>query len=125
MTDINKTISDIILKNILTPVIYKAEYDHAYEFFCFCDRGIMLNEIMKAETELSALLNKNVIIFDIRELHEADRVDIVKDGEIIYYEDEIIKQLFEISMLEDFRMFLDARNATVERMKNIGTPYLS
>ena len=123
--DINKAISDTILKNILTPVIYKAEYEHAYEFFCFCDRGIMINEIIKAETELSELLDKNVIILDIRELPEAERVEVVKESEIIYYEDEIIKQLFEISMLEDFRMFLDNRNATVERMKNMGTPYLS
>ena len=103
MTDINKTISDIILKNILTPVIYKAEYDHAYEFFCFCDRGIMLNEITKAETELSALLNKNVIIFDIRELHEADRVDIVKDGVIDGDEkkqmDEILKTLDAVTKI--------------------------
>ena len=57
MADINKNISDIILKNILTPVIYKMEYDDAYEFICFCDRGILMNDIAKAETELSELLN--------------------------------------------------------------------
>lgn len=125
MDNLNKKLSDIILKKILTPVIYMAEFDDAYEFVCFCDRGILLNEIFKVESELTEILHKQAIILDIRELPEAERIEFIKEGEIIYYEDEVIKQLFEISMFEDFKIFVDKRNATLDRMKNIGTPYLS
>ncbi len=125
MQDLNKKLSDIILGKILTPVIYMAEFDDAYEFVCFCDRGILINEIYKTEAELTKILNKQAIILDIRELPEADRIEFIKEGEIIYYEDEVIKQLFEISMFEDFKLFVDKRNSALDRVKNMGTPYFS
>lgn len=125
MADLNKQLSNIILKNILTPVIYMTEFEDVFEFVCFCDRGILMNEIYKTEAELTKLLGKHAVIIDIRELPEADRIDIVHDSEIIYYEDEIIKHLFEISMFEDFKLFMDQRNSAIDRMKNMGTPYFS
>lgn len=121
----NKQITDIILNKILTPVIYMTEFEEVYEFVCFCDRTILMNEIYKTEKKLSAVLGKTAVIIDIRELPEAERVEIVKESQIIYYEDEIIKQLFEISMFEDFKIFMDKRNSTLDRIKNDGTPYLS
>lgn len=125
MTDFNKKLSDVILKHILTPVIYMVEFEDAFEFICFCDRSILINEIYKTEAELTKILGKQAIILDVRELPEADRIEIVKEGEILYYEDEIIKQLFEISMFEDFKNFIDERNAALDRVKTIGTAYFS
>lgn len=125
MSNFNKKLSDIILKNILTPVIYMVEFEDAFEFICFCDRGILINEIYKTESELTKILGKQAIILDVRELPEADRIEIVKEGQVLFYEDEIIKQIFEISMFEDFKNFIDKRNAALDRMKTIGTPYFS
>lgn len=118
-------IIDIILKHILTPVIYMNEFDDTYEFICFCDRDILMNDIYNTENILSELLNKQAVILDIRELSVADRIDIIQKSSIIYYEDEAIKKLFEISMLEDFNIFMNKRNSVLERIKNDGTPYLS
>lgn len=120
-----KQITDIILNSILTPVIYMTEFDDVYEFVCFCDRKILMTEIYKTERKLTELLGKTAVILDIRELPEAERIEVVKESQIIYYEDEIIKQLFEVSMFEDFKIFMDKRNSTLERIKNDGTPYLS
>lgn len=118
-------IIDIILSHILTPVIYMNEFDDAYEFICFCDRDILINDIYNTENILSELLNKQAVILDIRELSVSDRVDIIQKSSLIYYEDEAIKKLFEISMLEDFNIFMNKRNSVLERIKNDGTPYLS
>ncbi len=125
MADTTKKLTDTILKSILTPVIYMVEFEDAFEFVCFCDRSILINEIYKTEAELTKILGKQAIILDIRELPEADRIEIVKEGEILFYEDEIIKQLFEISMFEDFKLFLDRRNSALDRVKTMGTPYFS
>ena len=119
----NKKLTDIILKNILTPVIYMVEFEDAYEFICFCDRNILINEIYKTEAELTNILGKQAIILDVRELPETDRIEVIKEGEILFYEDEIIKQIFEISMFEDFKNFIDQRNSALDRMKTSGTPY--
>lgn len=118
-------IIDIILSHILTPVIYMNEFDDTYEFICFCDRDILINDIYNTENILSELLNKQAVILDIRELSVSDRVDIIQKSSLIYYEDEAIKKLFEISMLEDFNIFMNKRNSVLERIKNDGTPYLS
>ena len=34
----------LLLKHILTPIIYKVEYDDYVEFLCFCDKGILMKE---------------------------------------------------------------------------------
>lgn len=122
---INKQIIDIILKYILTPIIYKVEYEDYIEILCFCDRNILMQNIYKAEELLNVLLDKEVNILDIRELPEAERLDIIKNGEIIFSEDETIKHLFEISMYEDFKLFMDSRNSVLDRIQAFGTGYIS
>ena len=120
-----RLIVDVILKHILTPIIYMVEYEDYIEILCFCDRKILMKDIYTAEEKLSALLDKEVNILDIRELPESERLDIIKNGEVIFSEDETIKHLFEISMYEDFKLFMDSRHSVLDRIQAFGTGYIS
>ncbi len=115
---------DIINDNILTPVIYLIEDSYRYEFVCFCDTNITFEVVAEAEYALSNLLDKNAMVIDIREYCESDRMDIIKDGELIYTASPVFEKVFEMSMAEDFRRAAIEKSELLKRYDNSGTVYL-
>ncbi len=121
----DKIITKIILENLLTPIIYKYDDEYETNFICFCDRNVIMSDLHKLETKLETLLNKRVTVLDVREIPETERIDIINKGTLIYYEDELIKNIFEHSMVADFYKALKTKKEILERNKICGTIHLA
>ncbi len=124
----DKRIEDKIIKifkeKILTPILYMVQYDDIVDLVCFCDRSITMQTIYDTANEIGKQIDKQVEIIDIREFDEADRIEIMKNAQLLYSEDPIIERIFEESMLEDFRIMLNQREETMSRYIENSTPYL-
>lgn len=124
----DKRIEDKIIKifkeKILTPILYMVQYDDIVDLVCFCDRSITMQTIYDTANEIQKQIDKQVEIIDIREFDEADRIEIMKNAQLLYSEDPIIERIFEESMLEDFRIMLNQREETMSRYIENSTPYL-
>lgn len=123
-TELKTKATDIITENILTPVLYLLEDDYQYEFVCFCDNNMDFEVIARTETELNALLQKNTVVIDIREYCEADRVEIIREAELIYTANPMFERIFEMSMAEDYRRAAIEKTELLKRYENSGTVYL-
>lgn len=119
----NKLIK-IILKNILTPVIYMIKNDDLIDFICFCDRNIKMQEIYNVEQQINDLTGLRVEILDIREFSESERIEVINQATLIYSEHPIIEKIFAQSMMEDFKIAMDERKDVQQRYKDSGTCYL-
>lgn len=124
----DKRIEDKIIKifkeKILTPILYMVQYDDIVDLVCFCDRSITMQTIYDTANKIGKQIDKHVEIIDIREFDEADRLEIMKNAQLLYSEDPIIERIFEESMLEDFRIMLNQREETMSRYIENSTPYL-
>lgn len=124
----DKRIEDKIIKifkeKILTPILYMVQYDDIVDLVCFCDRSITMQTIYDTANEIQKQIDKQVEIIDIREFDEADRIEIMKNAQLLYSEDPIIERIFEESMIEDFRIMLNQREETMSRYIENSTPYL-
>lgn len=123
-TELKTKATDIITENILTPVLYLLEDEYQYEFVCFCDNNMDFDVIAKTETELNVLLQKNTVVIDIREYCEADRMEIIKEAELIYTANPMFEKIFEVSMAEDYRRMAIEKAELLKRYENSGTVYL-
>ncbi len=123
-TELKTKATDIITENILTPVLYLLEDDYQYEFVCFCDNNMDFDVIARTETELNALLQKNTVVIDIREYCEADRIEIIREAELIYTANPMFEKIFEVSMAEDYRRMAIEKAELLKRYENSGTVYL-
>lgn len=120
-----ENISKYLSKHILTPVIYMSEKDTEISFICFCDNNVTTSEVFEVEQTLSNMLQKRVVIADIREFSEIDRLDIIKESTLIYCEDPLLQQVFEMSMVEDFRIAFAKKQEVIERSKSCNSVYIS
>ena len=114
----------IITDNILTPVIYMDEHEQDIAFVCFCDMNINLDIISEAEQKLTCLLKKPVIIADIREYCEAERIEIINEAEIIYSENQVIERLLAFCVADEFYKFAVQKDEAVRRYHDCGTAYI-
>lgn len=122
--DLKTKATELITENILTPVLYLIEDEFQYEFVCFCDNNMDFDVIAKTESELNMLLNRNTVIIDIREYCEADRMEIIREAELIYTANPIFERVFEMSMAEDYRRVAVEKAEILKRYENSGTVYL-
>ena len=81
---LTKRISDIITENILTPIIYMLEDEYTVELVCFCDMNIESEIFAETEKKLHELVEKEIVLLDIREYDDVDRMGVIQEGEIIY-----------------------------------------
>lgn len=114
----------IILESVLTPVIYMLGDDYEVNFICFCDRNIGDDVLVKTETQLQLLLKRKVEILDIRAFDVSDRLEIIKQAEMVHSESPTIQQLFELSMLKDFKKEYQKKQDMLLRKNECSSMYL-
>lgn len=114
----------IILEYVLTPVIYMLNNEEEVNFICFCDRDIEEEVLVKTETQLHLLFNCKVEILDIRSFDVSDRLEIIKQAEMIHSENTLIQQIFELSMIQDFKKEHQKKQDMLQRKKECSSMYL-
>lgn len=119
-----KKVSDIITENILTPIIYMLEDECTVELVCFCDMNIESEKFIETEKKLKELLGKEIVLLDIREYDEVDRMEVIQDGEIIYTAHPAFEKMFAISMAEDMRRSSIEKSELLKRYNSSGSVYL-
>ncbi|MCH5212828.1 MAG: hypothetical protein J1G06_07425 [Oscillospiraceae bacterium] len=115
---------DIILENILTPIIYMY-IDEVVEFIVFCDSETPSNVFRRTEDLIFFNLGLRVEITELREFDEGDRVDIAESAYIVYAENEFMPTLFETAMNTDIEMIQLWKNELLKRKTDTGTYYMS
>lgn len=116
---------DIILENILTPIIY-LYLDEIAEFIVYSDSRALADETLHNTEELIYKnLGIKVEIVDMREFDEADRSSIVMNADIAYAESDEMLELFENAMFEDLEMLAADKLFALDRKNETGTYYLS
>lgn len=111
---------DIILERILTPVIY-LYCDEALEFICFTDTNTRDDDFMDTQAALFLNLGITAEVLDIRTFDEADRVEITKNGQLLYAENEAVQSMFEMAMLADQARILADKKTSITRKTETGT----
>lgn len=114
----------VINEHILTPVIYMVENEEQSEFICFFDTNIYITDVAETEMILSGLLAKKVMVVDIREFCEADRIEIIQNGELIYTANPVFEKMFIMSMTEDFQRNMIEKLELLKRYDFSGSAYL-
>ena len=94
------------------------------ELVCFCDMNIEAEVFAETEKQLAKLLPKQVVLLDIREYNEYDRMQIISEGEIIYTANPVFEKLFAASMAEDAQRSMIEKNELLKRYSNSGNVYL-
>ena len=117
-------VTGIITDRILTPIIYMLEDETQVELVCFCDANIEAEVFAETEKQLEELLQKPVVLLDIREYNEYDRMEIISDGEIIYTANPIFVKMFAASMAEDAQRSIIEKTELLKRYSNFGSVYL-
>ena len=125
MRSTDELIIDVMKKELLTPVVYKMVENDVITVIGFFDRETALSSFFEVQDKLEVELNKEVHIYDFRDFDEGDRLEILKNTELIYSENEFIKSMFEAAMVEDLRDALHRKNVTVQRDEKTGTIYYS
>ena len=121
---LNKAV-DIILENILTPVLYM--YDHEVtEFILFSDSRVMDGDVFRrTEAEICFNLGMNVEIIDMREFDHSDRTEIILNAELLYSESDVMLASFEKALFEDMELQTLEKLIAIERKNETGTYYLN
>ncbi|MDO5397264.1 MAG: hypothetical protein Q4G33_04975 [bacterium] len=119
-----KKVSDIITENILTPIIYMLEDEYTVEFVCFCDLNIEAEKFIETKMKLTELLGKEIVLLDIREYDEVDRMKVIQEGEIIYTAHPAFEKLFAMSTAEDIRRSSIEKAELLKRYNSSGSVYL-
>lgn len=122
--ELRAKMAKIISENILTPIIYMLENDNLIDFICFCDKNITMQDIYDVEQIIKDETGYTVEIIDIREFSESERLEVINHATMIHSEHPMIETIFTQSMMEDYKMAMDARNDVLERKKITGTCYL-
>ena len=117
--------TDIILENILTPVIYMYE-DEIIEFIVFCDSRIMSDDVFRrTEAEIYFNLGLNTEITDFREFENSDRTEIIINAELLFSESDEMLSAFEAALFEDMELRTFDKIIAIERKNETGTYYLN
>lgn len=119
----NKII-EIIKSQLLTPIIYLLD-DDVLSVVGFFDGSTQINHLYETQTKIEKAIGREINICDIRDFTEADRLDIIKNGNLIYSETPLVKILFETAMVEDFNLAQSRKHDMIERSKKSGSIYLS
>ena len=116
---------DIILENILTPVLYMYE-DEIIEFIVFSDSRAMSDDVFRrTEAEIYFNLGLNTEITDIREFESSDRTDIMTNAELLFSESDEMLSAFEAALFEDMEIQAFDKIIAIDRKNKTGTYYLN
>lgn len=115
----------IITKNIITPVIYMVEDKMGICFLCFCDGKIKLQKLYDTKKELENLLGRSVELSDIRDFPVYERITLLRRAMLIHCENDFVREIFELSVAEDFRRAAHKRAAIMDREENCTSIYLN
>lgn len=116
---------DIILENILTPVLYMYE-DEIIEFIVFSDSRAMSDDVFRrTEAEIYFNLGLNTEITDIREFESSDRTDIMTNAELLFSESDEMLSAFEAALFEDMEIQAFDKIIAIDRKNETGTYYLN
>ncbi len=120
----NDKIIRIMKARLLTPVIYLLE-DEILSVVGFFDGSTKINHIYETQRLIEKALGREINICDIRDFNEVDRLDIIKNANLIYSETPFVKSLFESAMAQDFTISKSKKKDIINRSLESGTIYLS
>lgn len=116
--------ADIILENILTPILYYY-VDEVYEFILFSDANTSIDCFRRTEEAINLNLGINAEIIDLREFDMSDRLDIVHDAYLAYCEDDTTEKMFQSAMLADMYSYELTKQLAIKRKRETGSYYIS
>lgn len=124
--DTNKLINAVqmIHEKILAPVIYMLEDEYKVEFVCFCGAKTDKESFFEIGEALSKTLSVPVEVVDILEYAPEDGMDIIANGRLVFSEDPLIAQMFEMSVIEDVKKARKDLSDMINRKAETGTYYL-
>lgn len=126
MADTEKIINavQIIHEKILAPVIYMCEDEYKIEFVCFCGAKTSRDDFFEAGQKISTMFSIPVEVVDILEYDAEDGMDIIGSAQLVFSEDPIIAQIFEVSVAEDLKRLRTELSDMIKRKTETGTYYL-
>lgn len=124
--DTNKIINAVqmIHEKILAPVIYMLEDEYRVEFVCFCGAKTEKKSLFEIGEALSKIMSVPVEVVDILEYSPEDGIDIITNGRLVFSEDPLIAQMFEMSVVEDAKKAKKDLLDMINRKAETGTYYL-
>lgn len=126
MIDINKIAQAVqmIENNILAPVVYMNETEYGIEFICFCCYDVTDDDLFDIGEKLTEILGVPAEVVDIMEYNINDRLDIVKNAELVYSEDSLMEQMLTMSIAEEHKQELEKMKGVLRRKSESGSYYL-
>lgn len=124
----DKTINDIvqiIIDNILTPMIYMFEDSEAVEFICFMDLNTSDEDISMTEQLIHSKYGINCEIIDIRQFSGSDRIEILEYAELVYSVDDTVLMIMQNAIYAECEQQYTFKRTLLDRKKTTGTYFLS
>ena len=92
----------MILKNMLVHMIYMVEHDDtgSINFIFISNDRIGEDMIVDLENALCRKFKCEINLISIYDFDIPDRIDIMKRAELVYCESKVIKQIFELNLIQ-------------------------
>jgi len=120
---VNKSMQ-VILKNMLVHLVYMVEHDNSVNFIYVSNDHIDDNTVVEIENNIEDILKKEVNILNAYEFTVPDRDEISRHAELVYCENKLIKQIFEMETSTAMKAVIEERSRIIERKAECSTYYL-
>ena len=115
--------AEIILENILTPIIYLSN-NKTTEFIVYSGENKIENENFRKTAELIYTnLGITSEIIDIREFTGSEILDILSSSRIIYADDDSLSDFFSKTIITDIIFQETSKLLAIERKNKTGSYY--
>lgn len=119
-----KTVVQVFLQNMLVHILYMIEYQNSINLVFVTNDKVSDDVIIEIENTIEDISKSEVNILNAYEFDVADRMEIIKKGELIYCENKLIKQIFEIETATAMKSALDEKSRFLERKAECASYYL-
>lgn len=121
---ITKEAVDIILKSVVTAVLYMVEHNGRVDFI-YVSQSTVSDEILyPVQEELKNLFDCDVELVDINYFDILDRLQVIKKAEMVYCEGEKTKDGLQWQMAKEIQDYMHKRVELIKRRKEDGVFYM-
>lgn len=120
---VNKSVQ-IITRNMLVHMVYMIEQDHSVSFIYVSNDQIDDKIVIEIENSIEDIIKKEVNILNAYEFAVPDRAEISKRADLIYCENKLIKQIFEMETSTAMKAVIEERSRIIERKAECSSYYL-
>lgn len=115
---------DIILKTLLTSMIYMVEHHERVDFIYFSNNAVNEVSLKTAEQRLKKLFGCEVELVDIKMFDVMDRLQVMKQANMIYCENDAAHEVLELAVAKDLQRHMHSRVEILKRRRENGVFYL-